>query len=81
MTYILTGEKHSASGVRCSFSTNAIDLVKKYNFGDPFEIKGKCTGKLLEVVLILYHTRPTGMHEAVLKVFSEVVAFSQFFRL
>jgi hypothetical protein len=52
MTFILTGQKDTSSGVRCSFSPNALDQAKKYGVGDQVELKGKCTGKLFEVVLI-----------------------------
>ncbi len=52
MTFILTGGEDPASGVRCSFSPNALEQAKKYGVGDQVQVKGKCTGKLFEVVLI-----------------------------
>ena len=52
MTFILTGQKDPGSGVRCSFSPNALEQAKQYDVGDQVQVKGKCTGKLFEVVLI-----------------------------
>lgn len=52
MTFILTGQKDQGSGVRCSFSPNALEQAKKHGVGDQVQVKGKCTGKLFEVVLI-----------------------------
>lgn len=52
LTFILTGDNDTPSGVRCSLSSNDLIRAKKYNVGEQVVLKGKCTGKLFEVVLI-----------------------------
>jgi hypothetical protein len=39
------------SGVICSFYTDEIKSISEIKSGDPIKIKGKCTGKLMDVVL------------------------------
>ena len=53
LTFILSSGKDQPSGVRCTFSSaQDLDQLRKYRVGEQVNLKGKCTGKLFDVVLI-----------------------------
>jgi hypothetical protein len=39
------------SGVTCSFYQNELPTIQSLKIGDKIMVKGKCTGKLMDVVL------------------------------
>ena len=55
MTFILTAENDPGSGVSCTLASEALEEAKGYSIGELVAVKGKCTGKLFEVVLINCH--------------------------
>ncbi len=39
------------SSITCSFYANEVNVFKKLKLGDVIHVKGKCTGKLIDVVI------------------------------